>query len=124
MIKRIIVIALIFITYKSFAQETSLLLKEATNLELKFKEPEALAKYKEVLIVESNNYTALEKATILTCRIGARTTVVKDKRLMFESALTFANRAFKVDSTTANSFYLLNISPIENSSPVKSILAS
>ena len=109
MIKRFIVIALIFITYKSFAQETSLLLKEATNLELKFKEPEALAKYKEVLIIESNNYTALEKATILTCRIGARTTVAKDKRLMFESALTFANRAFKVDSTTANSFYLLSL---------------
>jgi predicted Zn-dependent protease len=83
------------------------LLKEAYNLELKFNEPDALVKYKQVLVNEPNNYAALEKATILSCRIGARTVATNNKRLVFESALAFAKRAFIVDSNNANSYYLL-----------------
>ena len=89
------------------AQETAVLLKEAYNLELKFNEPEALLKYKQILVNESNNYKALQRATELSCTIGARTAAAKDKRLMFESALSFAKRAAATDSTNANSFYLM-----------------
>lgn len=97
----------IILSLKSFSQETSVLLKEAFNLEIKYNEPDALAKYKQVLVNEPNNYKALYKAAELSCGIGARLTALKDKRLMYESALAFANRAFKVDSTNANSYYLL-----------------
>jgi tetratricopeptide (TPR) repeat protein len=69
-----------------------------------------LAKYKQILVNEPNNYVSLEKATILSCRIGARTVAVKDRRLVYESALAFAKRAFIVDSTNANSYYLLSLS--------------
>jgi len=86
------------------------LLKEAYNLELKFNEQDALAKYKQVLINEPNNYRALTKAVELSCSIGARNSNPKDKRLLYESALAFANRALISDSNNATSFYLLSLS--------------
>lgn len=107
--KRFFLIAFVFATINLMAQETSVLLKEAYNLELKYNEQDALAKYKQVLVNEPNNYKALSKATELSCNVGARTTDIKNKRLMYESALAFANRAFIVDSTNANSLCLLSL---------------
>ena len=101
-----LLIATLF-SVNSFSQDASVLLKEALNLEIKFNEPEALLKYKQVLVNEPNNYLALEKAAILSCRIGTRTVAIKEKRLIIESGFSFAKRAFKVDSISANSFYLL-----------------
>ncbi len=89
------------------SQETSVLLKEAYNLELKFNEYDALAKYKQVLVNESSNYKALQKAAELSCSVGARVLNAKDKKIMYESGLAFAKRAFVVDSTNAYSYYLL-----------------
>lgn len=105
--RRFFLVASFIIATNTIAQETSVLLKEAYNLELKYNELEALAKYKQVLVNEPSNYKALNKATELSCNIGARTIAPKDKRLMYESALAFANRAFIADSTNANSLYLI-----------------
>ncbi len=107
--KKIQVIILLFLVNVCFAQDVSVLLKEAYNLELKFNEPEALGKYKQILLNETNHYVALSKATELSCSIGARATNLKDKRLMYESAISFANRAFGADSNNANSYYLLSL---------------
>jgi hypothetical protein len=91
------------------SQETSVLLKEAFNLELKYNEPDALAKYKQVLVNDANHYKALQKATELSCNIGARQQNIKDKKLCYESALAYANRAYIVDSNNASSYYLLAV---------------
>ena len=107
--RRFFLVASFFIATNLMAQETSVLLKEAYNLELKYNEQDALAKYKQVLVNEPNNYKALTRATELSCNIGTRTTNAKDKRLMYESALAFANRAFITDSTNANSLYLISL---------------
>lgn len=107
--KKIFVIILLFSTTHTIAQETAVLLKEAYNLELKFNEQDALVKYKQVLINEPNNYKSLSRAAELSCSVGARTIDIKNKRLMYESALSFANRAFIVDSNNANSFYLMSL---------------
>lgn len=107
--KKIFAIILLFVINTLFAQDVPVLLKEAYNLELKFNEPEALAKYKQILVNETNHYLALTKSAELNCSIGARTINVKDKRLMYESAMSFANRAFLVDSNNANSYYLLSL---------------
>jgi hypothetical protein len=107
--KIIVVLISLLVNVCSYSQETTVLLKEAYNLELKFNETDALAKYKQVLINEPINYKSLQKAVELSCTIGARTTATKDKRLMFESGLAFAKRAFMVDSVSANSYYLLSI---------------
>jgi tetratricopeptide (TPR) repeat protein len=105
--KIVLVLISFVVSICSYAQDVAVLIKEANNLELKLNEPEALSKYKEAIAVEKNNYTALEKATILSCRIGARSTVAKDKKMLFQQALSFANTAFIIDSNNAKSYYLL-----------------
>jgi hypothetical protein len=89
------------------SQETSLLLKEANNFERQLKEPEALNKYKDVLITEPNNIIALLKAAELSCATGERLQSKNDKRLTFESALAFARRAVMADSLNASSWSVL-----------------
>lgn len=107
--KRILLALLVMFVLNTTAQETAALLKEAYNLELKFNEVEALAKYKQILVNEPSNYKSLSRAAELSCSIGGRTANAKDKRLLYESALAFANRAFIVDSSNANSYYLLSM---------------
>lgn len=89
------------------AQETFVLLKEADNFEKSLKENEALDKYKQVLLGEPNNCKALVKATELSCRIGGRAVQKSDKKLYFETALAYANRAVIAESSNADAYYAL-----------------
>ncbi|MDE3235463.1 MAG: hypothetical protein KGO81_05860 [Bacteroidota bacterium] len=89
------------------AQESSLLFKEADNLERQLKETEALAKYKQILVNEPNNIKALVKATELSCSTGERLPIKNDKRLTFESAIAYAQRAVNADSNSADAYYAL-----------------
>ena len=105
--KKLIFIVLINFITAANAQDISTLLKEASNFELKFNETEALDKYKEVIVIEPSNYKALQNIIELSCSIGSREKKVNDKRLYYESALAYANRIFIIDSTNANTYYLL-----------------
>jgi hypothetical protein len=98
---------LVLFSNVSFTQETALLLKEAKNFEIEFKEPEALNVYKQILANEPNHYLSLQKSVELSCNIGARKKSNTDKRIFYESALAFAKRALIVDSNNANSYYLM-----------------
>ncbi|MBX7264582.1 MAG: hypothetical protein K1X46_11085, partial [Chitinophagaceae bacterium] len=89
------------------AQKIDSLLKEAEKLEFKLKEVDALNKYKEVLTIYGDNFKALIKASELSIAIGARLPALKDKKLYFESANSFANRAFSVDSSHADACYVI-----------------
>ena len=100
------ILYLCFVSF-SFSQDNGLLFKEAKNFEMQFKEPEALDKYKEVITNDPNNYFAIQKVVELSCSIGARKKNNTDKRIFYESALAFANRAKALDSLNANSYYLL-----------------
>jgi tetratricopeptide (TPR) repeat protein len=93
-----------------FAQETSLLLKEASNLENQFKEQDALNKYKQVLVNEPNNVKALLRATELTCSVGGRLPNKNDKRLYFETSLNYAKHLLAVDSNNADGYYAIALS--------------
>lgn len=107
MIKKIITVVLLFCSLVMNAQDINTLLKEAINCEAKLNEPDALAKYKQILAINANSYTALEKAAILSCRIGVRTTDKAAKKTLIENGLQYAKRAFAVDSNNANSYYLM-----------------
>jgi len=108
LMKKIIFLLLVLLTCTLIkSQEVALLLKQAENYERQFKEPEALAKYKEVLIAEPNNSKALLKATELSCTTGARTENKSDKRLVYESALAFAERVVTSDSLNPASWCML-----------------
>ena len=104
--KNLLFISIVLSTFLH-AQETVTLFKEAANFEYNFKEQEALNKYKQILITESTNIKALVKATELSCSTGERLPIKTDKRITFESALAFAQRAVAADSNNADSYYAL-----------------
>ncbi|MBS1626451.1 MAG: hypothetical protein JSR09_03660 [Bacteroidetes bacterium] len=100
-------IILLFTPFVLLAQDAAQLMKEAINFEYQFKETEALAKYKQILINEPNNMKALLKSTELSCSTGERLPIKNDKRLTFESALSYAKRMLAIDSNNANSYYAM-----------------
>jgi len=105
--KKLLVVLLSFITVSAFAQDVAVVIKEAENLDYKLKEPEALEKYKQALVLDPNNMKALIRATELSCSIGGRETDKKNKKLQYESALAFAQRALAVDAKNADANYAM-----------------
>ncbi len=103
----VILLLLVLPAFVSQAQDSNRLLKEADNLAYQLKEPEALNKYRQVLVADPENNKALVQATALSCSTGARLLNKNDKRLAFESALSFAQRAVKADSNNADAWYAL-----------------
>lgn len=91
------------------AQDINVLLKEADNLEKQLKEPEALEKYKQVLLQNPVQLKALVKAAELNVSLGNRQTDKNSKRLYYETALSFANRAFMADSNQADASYAMSM---------------
>ncbi len=105
--KKILFLALICLVNIVNAQDNATMFKEAENLERGFKEPEALNKYKDILVSDAVNVKALVKAAELSCSIGGRAIKKEDKRLYFESGLAFAQRALKADEKSADANYAM-----------------
>ena len=93
-----------------FAQDVNVQLKEAANLERQLKEPEALAKYKEILDANPTNVMVLVKCTELNCSIGDRQLNKKDKNTTFGEALNYAKQAIAADSNSADANYAMALS--------------
>lgn len=87
------------------AQDNNVLLKEAQNLELKFDEPGALEKYKELATADPSNIPALVKCTELNCRIGERQKDKKAKASYFANAAVYANDAYQKNDANADVCY-------------------
>ncbi len=90
-----------------YGQDINVLLKEADNFEKQQKEAEALEKYKLVLLSDPVNSKALVKAAEMNVSLGNRQTDKNSKRLYYETALSFANRAYQADSTQADASYAM-----------------
>ncbi|MEI6265861.1 MAG: hypothetical protein WCP74_12210 [Sphingobacteriia bacterium] len=88
-------------------QDLAIQLKEAENLEKQLKEPEALEKYKQILLTSPTNIKALVKATELNVLLGGKEKEKKSKRLYYESALAFAQRALQADTNSADANYAM-----------------
>lgn len=97
----------LFISLSASAQDVNVLLKEALNLEYKFKDAEALEKYKQVLALDAANEKALIKSADLNCAIGARQTDKATKTTYYQQALSFANKAVAVNPKNADAFVSL-----------------
>lgn len=91
----------------AWSQDINVLLKEADNLEKQQKETEALEKYKLVLLQEPTQLKALVKGAELNASLGNRQTDKNGKRLYYETAFSFANRAFQADSNQADAAYVM-----------------
>lgn len=90
----------------AWSQDINVLLKEADNLEKQQKETEALEKYKLILLQEPTQLKALVKSAELNASLGNRADK-NSKRLYYESAFSFANRAFQADSSQADASYAM-----------------
>lgn len=89
------------------AQDINTLFKEASNLELKFKDDEALVKYNQILALDENNVKALIKATELSCATGARNKDVIAKKVLFTTALKYAQKAVSLANNNADAYAAL-----------------
>ncbi len=89
------------------AQDSNILLKEADNLEKQLKEPEALEKYKQILVIAPTSIKALVKTAELNVLIGGKEKDKNTKRLYYESALGFASRALQTDVNSADANYAM-----------------
>ena len=103
-----ILLSIVFVT--AYSQDINILLKEADNFEKQLKEPEAIDKYKQVLLVNPTQIKALVRLAELNTIIGNKQTDKNSKRLYYETALSFANRAFLSDSTQADALYAMAMS--------------
>lgn len=90
-----------------FAQDITILLKEAGNLERVQKDNEALEKYKQVLSIEPAHFKALVRSAELSASIGGKQTDKNSKRLYYETALAYAKRAWQADSNHADAPYAM-----------------
>lgn len=104
--KRIFFILFSFLSMAAIqAQDINVILKEADNLEKQQKEADALEKYKQVLLLNPTQFKSLVKSAELNVSLGNRQPDKNNKRLYYETALSFANRAFQSDSTHADASY-------------------
>lgn len=90
------------------AQDVNVLLKEADNFEKQQKDQPALDKYKEVLLLSPANMRALVHSAELNLSLGSKLTTDKNgMRLYYESAASFAQRAWQTDSNNADASYIM-----------------
>jgi hypothetical protein len=97
--------AILFFSIPVLAQDNASLLRDANNLELKFDEPGALEKYKQVAANDPSNIKALAKCTELNCSIGKRQADKNAKLPYYEAAQDFAQQAYTKDSTNSDACY-------------------
>jgi len=102
----IVTICFCMLAMAGFAQDASVTLKEAANLERQLKDADALAKYKEVLAIAPSNMVALVKCTEINSNIGDRVGK-NDKRKFYDEALNYAQQAWMADSNSADASYTM-----------------
>jgi tetratricopeptide (TPR) repeat protein len=108
--KYILVIIALFTGFNSKGQTmTDYVLKEARSLLAQYKDAEALAKYKQVLGYDMNNYEALWNCSILSSRTGKRETDKAKQKELYSTAKSYAERALKVNSEDAQSNYVMAV---------------
>jgi tetratricopeptide (TPR) repeat protein len=107
--KWLLILLLLPCSFSANAQDITILLKEADNLDRQIKEPEALEKYKLVIGLEPSNLKALVRASELNASIGGRQLDKNTKRLYFETSLAFAKKAFDTDPNNADANYVMGM---------------
>ncbi|MFD2068528.1 tetratricopeptide repeat protein [Pontibacter silvestris] len=90
--------------------ENELLLQRAEQLLSSHKDNEALHLYEKVLALSADSYEALCKASLLHCRIGDRYSDETSKLQHFEKAKNYARRAYSINSTDAESNFVMAMS--------------
>lgn len=84
-------------------------LKEARTLSAQYKETEALAKYKQVLAFDLNNYEALWNCSLLSARIGRRESDKPKQKDLYLISKRYAEKALNINSNDVESNYVMAV---------------
>lgn len=113
MIRRnILLVMLSCLALKGLAQDAGTTLKAAENLEKQQKETEALEKYKSVAEADTTNLAANLKTAELSCAVGARINIEKNKTARqpyYQQAQLFATRALAIKPDDAQVNYVMSL---------------
>lgn len=82
-------------------QEISALLSKAAQSEVRFKEEDALAEYRQALQLQPTDIAILCRCSDLSCRIGNRQTERDRKIGFFKTGYRYAQTAYRLDSTNS-----------------------
>ena len=104
--KKLLVVAVVFMSGSVFAQDVNVLFKEATNLEYSLKDDQALDKYKTIIAADPSNIKSLVRASELCSGIGARQTDKKAKQDYYERARDYADKALAINPNSADANYV------------------
>ncbi|NDA61404.1 MAG: hypothetical protein EBX50_05105 [Chitinophagia bacterium] len=88
------------------AQQSSIL-QNAEQLEKQLKEQEAIKVYQTVLLQDAANAFALVKLAELHALLGDKETDKKNKKLLYETAYSYARRSWTADSNRVESNYVM-----------------
>jgi tetratricopeptide (TPR) repeat protein len=89
------------------AQDINAMLNEARQLEVSFKESEALNKYMDVLRVQPGNFAALCKASELHSLLGKRQATKEKQKAYFKSAKSYAQQALRLNAASAEANFVM-----------------
>ena len=106
--KKIVLILSIMIATYANAQDAATLMQEGKALEQKFKEEEAIEKYKLVFSADPSNIDALVKMTELSINIGARQADPAGRKNYYMQAKAYADAAMHISLTNADALYIMS----------------
>ena len=107
-LRNILLVCLLLFSKILMSQTTEELIKSGDSLYNKFKEEEALVKYKSAISAMPSNINLLVKVTELCLSIGGRQTDKNAKKRWSDDAFSFAHKAWNLDSNSAQSCYLMS----------------
>jgi len=98
---RVFFLLSLIIPLSCFAQDITVLFRQAGELESKFKEDEAFRKYQEIIKIQPDNLVALIKSSDLSCRIGNRQSDKAKKTSFFKAGRSYALSAYQLDPSNS-----------------------
>jgi len=100
---------LLILPHENNAQDLTVLLQEARQLEASFKDKEALDKYLEILRHQPAHLTALCKASELYSILGKRQQGKEEQKKYYTAAKTHAEKALQVNSNSADANFVMAV---------------
>jgi tetratricopeptide (TPR) repeat protein len=98
---------ILILPFENYAQDPSILLKEAQQFELQMNENAAFQKYTECLRLQPNNLSIVCKCSELCSRIGNRQAEKAKKIDYFKAARTYANAALRMNPTNSEANFVM-----------------
>lgn len=101
------IVLVLCLSLKPKAQEPDLLLKEARQLELAFREIDALQKYLQVLTLQPTHILALCKTSELYNLIGRRIQDKEKQRSYYQASQQYAEKALRVNPNSSEANFVM-----------------